>query len=110
MPLPHAITIGAVEYEVATEHNLHSSNGDLYGRIAYDQCKILVDDAYADCQRTPLIVWHEVVHGILEQAGLDETDEKIVTVLGYGIVAALKNNPYLRCNPPVESEKPISGG
>jgi hypothetical protein len=109
MPLPQTITIGAIEYAVKPVQNLHSSNGDLYGQISYSAMEIQVDDQYTDCQRTPFILWHEVLHGILEQAGID-VKENVIVSLGYGVVEALKDNPCLRCNPPVESEQPKSTG
>lgn len=94
--LPTQLTIGAIDYKVEAVHNLHSDNGDLYGEVSYAACTISIDDKHTNDQRTPFIVWHEVIHAILEQAGLDDTDEKIAHVLGYGVVKALKDNPYLR--------------
>ena len=97
MQLPKTLKIGALTYTVEPEKNLHSAEGhSLYGQIFYTDCKILIDEKYVDSQRLPFSLWHEVIHGILEQAGMADVKEKIVEVLGYGVVDALRNNKVLR--------------
>jgi hypothetical protein len=99
MILPKAIEIGAITYSVRVKEDLRSDNGvRLFGQIVYADCEILIDEKYVDGQRLPFSVWHEVIHGILEQAGMSNVKEKVVEVLGYGIVDALRKNESLRMN------------
>lgn len=91
------IQLGPLSYRVEYVPELKSEDGnDLYGRICYPECKIEVDAQFAGGQREPLIVWHEVLHGILDLSGLEDDNEALIVVLAYGICEALQRNPILR--------------
>lgn len=93
--LPDRIKIGGVDYTVEQVDGLRDGNESLNGWIQYNECKILVDAGLSP-QRQRIVIWHEVVHGLLEHAGIEEDrSEHMVVALGYGIVQALRDNPWL---------------
>ena len=40
-------------------------------------------------------LWHELIHGILENAGIHNHDEQQIDAIAYGIVAVLQAVPAL---------------
>jgi hypothetical protein len=91
--LPNTIQIGTLVYMVDAVKGLHDDGGDLYGEADYQNCIIRIDDKFTDCQRTSAILWHETIHAILDQVGMnEEVDEKAVIVLGLGIADIIKHN------------------
>lgn len=90
------IKIGGLDYELIEEYNLCAEDGTkrLNGHIIYDKCQIKVDQNLNQ-QVKAVTVWHEVLHGILTQAGVEEHDEKLIEILSYGIVQVLRDNPEL---------------
>jgi len=79
----------AVEY---VKKLVGEDGGNLYGQITYADAMIRIDIQH-DPQRQGAALIHEVLHGILEHAGLDETDEQVVIVLGNGLFDFLRKNP-----------------
>ena len=41
------------------------------------------------------VMLHEIIHGILENAGINEHDEQIVDAIANGFVQVFRDNPYL---------------
>lgn len=97
MDLPiDSIRIGPLSFTVKVVDRLRASDGRaLYGEISFDKCEIRIDEDFAAGQRFPAILWHEIIHGLLDRAGLGDTDEKVIEVLGLGIVELLQENPDL---------------
>lgn len=94
-PLPETVKIGGVDYIVEYVPDLRDGDQGLNGWIRYNDCKIQIDADLSD-QRKRIVLWHEIVHGLLENAGAEsEHDEKIVVALGYGLVQVLRDNPQL---------------
>lgn len=93
------IKIGGLDYEVIEEHNLCAEDGTkrLNGHIVYDQCQIKVDSTL-DRQVKNQTIWHEILHGILTHAGIEEQSETHIDVIAYGIVQVLRDNSELRYN------------
>lgn len=99
MTLPDKVQIGAISYSVKAVDDLHTTDADgkkkgLNGHILYDSATIKVDSALADDMQIA-VIWHEVLHGLLDQAAMDEHPEQAIVVLGYGLVRLLRDNPAL---------------
>lgn len=93
--LPETIRIGGIDYTVSEHKDLRDGDTWLNGHIIYDQCQIRVDSELADYRKF-VTIWHEVLHGLLEHAGMGDHDEKLIIALGYGITQVLRDNKYLR--------------
>lgn len=90
--MPREIRIGAIAYQVATVEEL--ADGQLHGDINFGKCRIRIA-ADGDVQKQHVTLWHEVLHGILYQAGMTDQDEQTIDALAYGIVQVLRDNPKL---------------
>jgi len=89
------IKIGGIYFDIVRKENLvHPvDNRRLDGHILYGESKIYLDDAMSP-QAEMQTVWHEVVHGILTQAGMD-AKENLIDCIAYGIIMVLVDNPQL---------------
>jgi hypothetical protein len=100
MKTPSNITYGSTVYTVREIENLLDDAGStkLDGHIVYGKSEIRVD-AGLDFQRKRIVIFHELIHAIMDQAGLDLEDknEAICDVIAHGMISALRSNPYLRC-------------
>lgn len=96
MKIPDKIRISGVEYDVELSPNLRDSSRLLCGRIDYDSCKIHLSTT--DCQNHQyrcIVLWHEILHGIIEDRGLEleeELEEKVCEALSRGIYQLLQDN------------------
>lgn len=95
MALPDTLRIGGVDFSVAEIEDLREGNTGLNGHIRFNLSTIEVEATLGEQQKRT-VIWHEVIHGILEHAGFDEHEERMVCALGYGIVQVLKDNEWLR--------------
>lgn len=93
--LPEVIRIGGTDYKVKEIRDLRDGNTGLNGHILYNDCEIRIEEDMSDHIKL-VTAWHEVVHGILEHAGISDHKEAMVVALGYGIVQVLRDNEYLR--------------
>lgn len=97
---PKQVQIGPIVYTVVEVEELHEEGAGrfLYGDIHYGKCRIRVD-ADLDPQAKHLTLWHEILHGILNGAGIDSADhdEQHIDALAHGIVQVLRDNPGLLC-------------
>lgn len=93
---PEFIQIGGIRFAVVTDHNLVDDNGvtRLDGHIRYGSSEIRLDDGLGPQARRATI-WHEVLHGILTQAGVKKHDEALIEALTYGLMSVLRDNPWL---------------
>ena len=99
--LPTVIRVGGVDFTVVERRDLRDGNTGLNGHILYNDCEIRIEQEMTPHKKW-ITVWHEVLHGLLEQAGMDDHEEKIIVALGYGVTQALRDNPWLR-QPPGEN-------
>jgi Zn-dependent peptidase ImmA (M78 family) len=103
-----SIKIGSITYEVRViERLLGDNDKKLDGQITYSVPKIELDSNLSPVMRRQ-VLWHEIVHGILTQAGRqDEVSEGAVDALAYGILGVINDNPkiWLPSREPLESEK-----
>lgn len=91
-----SIKIGAITYEViVVERLLGDNDKKLDGQITYSIPKIELDGNLSPVMRRQ-VLWHEIIHGILTQAGRqDEVSEGAVDALAYGIFGVINGNPAI---------------
>jgi hypothetical protein len=84
------LKIGGITYQVAKDPALHDTG--FSGQIRYHRCQVVVaGDLHPSALAQTL--WHEIVHGILTQAGMTKHQESIVDALAYGILQVIRENP-----------------
>jgi len=89
------INIGPIYYEVGFVENLRAKDGTkLDGWIRYDTSEILMDDSLGS-QRALHVLWHEIMHGIFEDAAVDQPDEQTVSAVGNRMIELIRDNPEL---------------
>lgn len=93
MKLPESIRIGGVEFEVIVEPRLNDGERMLAGLIRHMHCQIIVAEESSHEYRC-LSLWHEIMHGIEEQAQLDlgEDRERIIEAFARGVYQVLQDN------------------
>lgn len=91
---PTTIRIGAIDYKIVMIDNLRDDGDYLNGHIVYDDAVIKLNSDM-EKQREFVALWHETIHGILEQAGIDHNEQTAIS-LGFGIVQVLRDNELMR--------------
>lgn len=99
MKLPKTIQIGCVTYTVKQLDDLHKVDTDgvkkwLHGHILLADAEIRVANDQSDDIKL-VTVWHEILHGILNNAGQDEQPEALMEALSFGLVKLIQDNPKL---------------
>lgn len=93
-----SVKIGPFRYPVSFVDDLHSFDGsmkiELWGHIKANEIKIELLPSL-DAQRQLQVLWHEILHGILANAGYDVHDEKQIDAISTGIIQVLRDNPLL---------------
>lgn len=93
MKLPKSVRIGGVEFNVVVEPRLNDGRVLLAGQIRHMDCEIAIAE---DCSHEYqcLSLWHEIMHGIEEQAQLDlgENQERIIEAFARGVYQVLQDN------------------
>ena len=94
MKIPESIRIAGVEYKVSIEPNLMDGASAAYGHIDYENSVIKLSDTFGtEHQKRCLILWHEILHGIRENNGMEiENEEEIVDMFAKGIYQVLQDN------------------
>jgi len=88
------IRIGVLDYTVRVERDPRSEDDrKLYGEIAYGEGTIRID-ASAKPAFQAVVLWHELIHGLLEQAG-QEQSEATCNAIAFGVVQLLRDSPNL---------------
>ena len=93
MKIPEKIRIGGVEFTVVVEPRLNDGQRMLTGQIRYMECQIAIAEESSHEYRC-LSMWHEIMHGIEDQAQLDLGDQKerIVEAFARGVYQVLQDN------------------
>lgn len=99
MKFPDKIQIGCVGYTVKEIEDLHKVNDDgqkvwLHGHILHADAEIRVANDQAEDVKV-VTVWHEVMHGILQNAGQSNQPEGFIEALSFGLVQVIRDNPAL---------------
>lgn len=93
------VQIGPVTYSVTEQPKLMTRVRDgstqwVNGCISPEKLTIEIEaDNHPDVKLIAL--WHEAIHGILDQAGHTDHPELLVLALGYGLVQLVRDNPEL---------------
>lgn len=91
------IKIGPTRFQITVIENLRDPRNDesLDGHILYGESRIYLNAKLGDQSRRQTL-WHEILHAVLVQAGVQEHDEQQIDALAYGVVGVLQDNPWLR--------------
>lgn len=94
MKIPESVRIGGVEYPVVFVSDLNDGVNLAYGHIDYENNVIRLSGTYGTGhQKRCITLWHEILHGIREHAGLKiENEEDVVTMFAKGIYQVLQDN------------------
>lgn len=94
MKIPESIRIAGVEYKVIITPNLMSGSVAAYGHIDYENSVIELSDTFGtEHQKRCQILWHEILHGIRENNGMEiENEEAVVEMFSKGIYQVLQDN------------------
>jgi len=84
--------IGPIRYRVEHTYPVISDNEMLYGKIAYEEAVIQVSSRAAP-SLVPVILMHEILHGMISQAGLKiENEEQVCEALSHALVDFMERN------------------
>ena len=79
MKIPERVRIAGVEFEVKYVPNLNNGTNLAYGHIDYENSVISLSDTNGtEHQRRCQILWHEILHGIRENNGMQIENEEAV--------------------------------
>ena len=87
------IKIGPLVYTIKEDYPIFDEKGELlYGKISYEAGEITVSSR-ASWALKNVILWHEILHGIISQTALEiANEEQVVEALSHGIVQVLQDN------------------
>lgn len=91
--LPKSVKIGALTFDVVEE--ARTAIDGKYGALQYCDSVISLTPGMS-IQHQTIVLWHEMIHAMLTNAGIREQDEQIPMALSHGIVQLLQDNPALR--------------
>lgn len=94
MKIPESIRIAGVEYKVKMEPGLNNGTNLAYGNINWDECVIKLSSSTGmSHQKMCVVLWHEILHGLLHRVGLEpDNEEQLVDLLAKGIYQVLQDN------------------
>lgn len=94
MKIPKSVRIGGVEYEVIDNvSGLNDGQNVLAGEINYNDSVIRLNEVVAGHQMKCITLWHEILHGIRNHAGIEIADEEtVVELFARGIYQVLQDN------------------
>lgn len=94
MKIPKSVRIGGVEYEVIDNvSGLNDGQNVLAGEINYNDSVIRLNEVVAGHQMKCIALWHEILHGIRNHAGIEiEDEETVVELFARGIYQVLQDN------------------
>lgn len=93
MKIPERVRIGGVEFDVRTESGLNDGQRLLAGQIRHMDCQIAIAEESSHEYKC-LTLWHEIMHGIEEQAQLElgEQRERVIEAFARGVYQVLQDN------------------
>lgn len=94
MRIPESIRIAGVEYKVVAEPFLNNGTNLAYGHIDYENSIISLSETIGtEHQKRCKILWHEILHGIVENNGMRiKNEEAIVDMFAKGVYQVLQDN------------------
>ena len=85
------IKIGPQVFKVVLVEDLKDDKGEtMCGRLIFAKSEIIINSDSDEFSRRQTL-WHEILHGLFEQASIKH-DEKIIDTLAYGIIQVLDDN------------------
>ena len=94
MKIPESVRIGGVEYRILrAEPSLNDGIHMLCGQIDYQKSLIRLSDEVKGREQECITLWHEILHGIRNHAGVQiEDEETAVEMFAKGIYQVLADN------------------
>lgn len=94
MKIPESVRIAGVEYRVIIVPHLMNGATAAYGHIDYENSVIELSDTFGtEHQKRCQVLWHEILHGIRENNGMEiENEEAVVDMFAKGIYQVLQDN------------------
>ncbi len=93
MKIPETIRIGGVDYAVNYEDNVILGDNLCYGAIDYENSTISLSSTRGRRQHQCITLWHEILHGIRNHAGIEvKNEEAVVDMFAKGIYQVLQDN------------------
>jgi len=90
------IKIGPQKFKVVHVRDLRDKKDVSYfGLITYGKSIIEIEDSIDKFSKHQ-VLWHEILHGLLTQAGISNHEESMIDALAYGIIQVLDDNKTLR--------------
>lgn len=86
------VKIGGLTYEVTKKPDLQGSDGN-WGQIQYKKLEISLDDSLPEQLEDQTLI-HEIVHGILFEAGYPNHEEDQANRIGLVLYQVLKDNDF----------------
>ena len=94
MKIPESVRIAGVEY--AVQDNVSDLNDGQYmlrGQIDYMESAIRLSDRMPDHQQKCITLWHEILHGIHFNSGMElQNEEEVIEMFSKGIYQVLQDN------------------
>lgn len=86
------VKIGAITYDVTIDDTLGDTGYS--GQIRYLRTQIVINGDLKP-QAAKQTLWHEIIHGIMTNAGIPHEDqtEPLVNAIAYGVMQVLVDNP-----------------
>lgn len=91
-PGMEAVKIGGITYEVSKSPDLQGKSGE-WGHIEYKTAQIVLDDSICEQVEDQTLI-HEIVHGILVEAGYVNHEEEQVDRIGKVLYQVLTDNDF----------------
>lgn len=88
------VKIGPQTFEIVIKEDLRRGDEPLDGWIKFHESRICLD-ARLDGFAQKHVLWHEIIHGILNNAGIADVSEGAADALSYGILGVLQDNDWL---------------
>lgn len=92
--MSNQVKIGPQVFEIIVKPDLRRGDEGLDGWIQYHNSTISLDARLEEFAYKQ-VIWHEIVHGILNNAGIKTVTEETVDALSYGILDVIQSNPWL---------------
>ena len=84
-------------YKVVEEEGLRPKDAEYQRLLGYfqgDKMQISLERDMEPDMKTAVLV-HEIIHGILAQAGVEDHDERLIDILTFGFIGVMRQNPKL---------------
>ena len=93
MNIPDKIRIQGLEYRVEWVPVLSDGINRLLGEIRHTELRIRLD-AEQNQQRAAVTLWHEIVHAVIEQSGLNlgDMEERVADTMAFAVYQILEDN------------------